>query len=189
MENFRAIIAKNKGTVTINDLKKYKLIGKGADGSVFQLTPEHCVKIFKKKQSKELELKALQAGQSSPVIPILYEDGPNYIVIEYIKGLSLPQYLKKEKQFTEPVVEKILAMLVELDKIGFNRCDTEVRHILFNEAMEIKVIDLKRAFNSVRSNPTKLLEGLKKKGYLEDFMHHVSNLSPSIYEEWTKIID
>lgn len=189
MEEFWAIIATNKGTISIKDLKGYKLIGKGADGSVFQLTPERCIKVFEKEQTKKMELKALQVGQSSLVIPRLYEDGPNYIIMEYVNGISLPQYLKKEKQLPEPIVKKILAMLVELKTIGFDRCDTEVRHILFDEHMEIKVIDLKRAFGSVRSNPSKLLKGIKKKGYLEEFMYHVKNLNPTIYKEWKNIIE
>lgn len=189
MEEYRAIIANNKEAISINDLKEYRLIGKGADGSVYQLTADRCIKIFEKEQTKALELKAFQVGQSSPVIPRLYEDGSNYIVMEYVRGISLPQYLKKEKQLTEPIVEKILAMLVELEKIGFNRRDTEVRHILFNEDMEVKVIDLKRAFGSVRSTPTKLIKGIKKKGYLKEFMQHVNNLNPTLYKEWNHSIN
>ena len=189
MEEFWAIIDSNKGTVSTKDLEAYKPIGKGADGSVFQLTSERCIKIFKKTQTKELELKALQEGQLSPVIPRLYEDGPNYIIMEYVNGISLPQYLKKEKQLPESIVYKILDMLAELKKVGFERRDTEVRHILFNEDMEIKVIDLKRAFGSVRSTPTKLLKGIKKKGYLEEFMQHVKSLDPTLYKEWERIIN
>ena len=55
--------------------------------------------------------------------------------------------------------------------------------------MEIKVIDLKRAFGSVRSTPTKLLEGIEKKGYIVEFMQHVKNLNPTLYIEWKKMID
>ena len=187
-EDFQKLVSKNKGTVNLKDLKKYTMIGKGADGSVFQLAPDRCVKVFGKKQTKALELKALQAGQSSPVIPRLYEDGPNYIVMEYVKGISLPQYFKKEKQIPKPIVEKILAMLVEMEKIGFDRRDTEVRHILFNENMDIKVIDLKRAFGTVRTIPTKLLKGIKKKGHIEEFMQHVSQIDPTLYKEWKKNI-
>ena len=187
MDEFRKI-AKYNRNINIKDLNKYNLIGKGADGSVFQLSDDRCVKVFEKEQTKELELTALQVGQSSPVIPKLYEDGPNYIVMEYVTGISLPQYLKKEKQLPEQIVKKILDMLVELKNIGFERHDTEVRHILFNEHMEIKVIDLKRAFGSVRTTPTKLLEGLAKKGYMEEFMQHVNNLNPSLYMEWKKVL-
>ena len=188
MNEYKELLTKNKGTLTIKDLKGYTLIGKGADGFVFQLTPDRCIKVFKIKQTKELELRALQVGQLSSVIPRLYEDGPNYIVMEYVKGTSLPQYLKKEKQLPKPIVEKIIFMLVELEKIGFTRRDTEVRHILFNEDMEIRVIDLKRAFGAVRSSPTKLLKGIKKKGYLEEFMQHVKNSNPTLYAEWKKSI-
>ena len=187
VEEFREKVVRNKGIIKNKDLVGYKLIGRGADGSVFQLTSDRCVKVFGSEQTKALELNALQVGQPSPVIPRLYEDGENYIIMEYVEGISLPQYLKKEKQLPESIVEKILAMLVELKKVGFDRCDTEVRHILFNEDMEIRVIDLKRAFGSVRSNPTKLLKGLKKKGYLNEFLKHVNNLNPDLYKEWKKI--
>lgn len=189
MERFKAIVAKHKGILSINDLRGYQLIGKGADGSVFQLTSDRCVKIFESQKTKQLELKALKAGQTSPIIPRLYEDGPNYIVLEYIDGISLPKYLKKEKHVPKHIAVKVLYMLDEMKKIGFTRCDTEVRHILFNEQMDIKVIDLKRAYNSIRPNPSKLLKGFKAKGYLEEFMQHVNQLDPVIYEEWKSLMD
>lgn len=184
MERFRAIVAKHQGILSINDLKEYTLIGKGADGSVFQLTSDRCVKIFESQKTKDLELKALKAGQSSPIIPRLYEDGPNYIVLEYIEGISLPQYLKKEKHVPKHIAIKIMYALEEMKKIGFTRCDTEIRHILFNEQMDIKVIDLKRAFNTTRSTPSKLLKGLKAKGYLDNFIHLVNEIDPSLSETW-----
>lgn len=188
MEEFRMKIAGNKGAIKGENLISHKLIGRGADGAVFQLSDDRCVKVFGNEQTKALELNALQVGQPSTVIPRLYEDGLNYIVMEYVNGISLPQYLKKEKQLPEAIAAKILAMLEELNKVGFDRCDTEVRHILFNEDMDIRVIDLKRAFGSVRSTPTKLLKGLKKKGYLEEFLKHVNNLNPTLYKEWKKAI-
>jgi len=187
MKEYAAIIANDKETLSIKDLEGYKVIGKGGDGTVYQLTSKRCIKIFEKEQTKTAELNALQLGQSSPVIPRLYEHGPNYIIMEYVKGISLHQYLEKEKKLPESTVEKILAMLDELKNIGFDRHDTEVRHILFNKEMEIKVIDHKKAFSSVRSNPTTLLTGIKKRGYLKEFMQHVNNLSPSLYEEWKNI--
>lgn len=184
MKEYSEIVKNDKGTVSIKDLNGYKVIGKGSDGTVFQLTSDRCIKVFYHTQTKALELNALQVGQSSPIIPRIYEDGANYIIMEYIKGSSLPQLLKKEKQLPEPIVEKILAMFVEMKKMGFERIDTEVRHILFNEDMELKVIDLKRAFGSVRSIPSKFLKGIKKKGDYEEFMKHVKNLDPSLYKEW-----
>jgi putative serine/threonine protein kinase len=187
MNDFEKIVAKNKGTVTIQDLSGYTMLGRGADGSVFQLTPEKCVKVFVNEDTQKKELNALQIGQSSPIIPKLYEYGTNFIVMEFINGINLKHYLKKEKRLSETIVKKILAMLDEMKTVGFTRLDIEVRHIFINELSEIKVIDLKRAFNTDRSVPTKLLSGLKKLGYLEEFLKHVNKLNPSKYKEWKNL--
>ncbi|QIZ09428.1 kinase [Priestia megaterium] len=188
MKDFEKIVAKNKGTVTLQDLSGYTKIGKGADGSVFQLTPEKCVKVFVNEDTQKKELNALQIGQSSPIIPKVYEYGSNYIVMEFVKGYNLKQLLKKEKKLSEAIVGKILSMLDEMKAVGFTRLDIEVRHIFFNEQGEIKIIDLKRAFNTDRSVPTKLLSGLKKLGFLQDFLEHVSKLSPAKYEKWKNLV-
>jgi putative serine/threonine protein kinase len=188
MKDFERIVAKKKGTVTVQDLSGYTMLGKGADGSVFQLTSEKCVKIFVNEDTQKKELNALQLGQSSPIIPKLYEYGFNYIVMEFVKGFNLKHYLKKEEKLSEALVGKILSMLDEMKTVGFTRLDIEVRHIFFNELGEIKIIDLKRAFNTVRSVPTKLLTDLKKIGYMEEFLEHVKKLRPSLYKEWKNLV-
>jgi predicted Ser/Thr protein kinase len=170
--------------VNVADLRGYKLIGDGADGMVYQLTHDRCVKIFFNEETQKRELKAIQLGQSSPVIPILYEYGSNYIVMEYIHGTSLSKYLKKHKRLTQSLVEKILHMLDELKRIGFTRHDAEVRHILINESGDLKVVDHKRALSSKRSIPTKLFKGLYGVGLLEEFLNYVQKLRPSYYHEW-----
>jgi putative serine/threonine protein kinase len=57
MRNFEEILAKNKGIVKTLDLTVCRLIGKGGDGSVYQLTPERCVKIFVNEETQKRELK------------------------------------------------------------------------------------------------------------------------------------
>jgi predicted Ser/Thr protein kinase len=187
MKDFEKIVAKNKGTVTIKNLSGYTMIGKGADGSVFQLTHEKCIKVFVNEDTRKKELDALQLGQFSLIIPKLYEYGANYIVMEFVKGYNLKHHLRKEKKLSEEIVGKILSMLDEMKAVGFTRLDIEVRHIFFTELGEIKVIDLKRAFHTDRSVPTKLLTGLNKLGYLEEFLKHVNQLSPSKYKEWKNL--
>lgn len=181
MNEFQRIVNKN-GTVSIEEVKEYKLLGKGNDGSVYQLTPDQCVKIFTNKETKKLELQALQLGQGTPIIPKLYSYGSNYIVMEYIHGKNLDYHLKREK-LSEERVKKIIYMLDEMKRIGFKRIDTEVRHIFFNQHGEVKVIDLKRALSKKRHVPTKLMSGLKKRGLLEDFYRHVKTLSPKLYKK------
>ncbi|PDY47158.1 AarF/UbiB family protein [Bacillus pseudomycoides] len=176
----------NKRRISRRDLKEYKLIGDGKDGEVYQLTHDKCVKMFFLEETQKKELKALVIGQSSPIIPRLYEYGGNYIVMEYIHGISLARHLKKEKQITEELTEKILIMLDELKKIGFTRWDTEVRHVLINEEGQLKVIDHKRAFTSNSKAPIKLLKGLKKFGLSQDFLNNVKNIPSSVDNTWVK---
>ncbi|WP_439741262.1 AarF/UbiB family protein [Bacillus pseudomycoides] len=176
----------NKRRISRRDLKEYKLIGDGKDGEVYQLTHDKCVKMFFLEETQKKELKALVIGQSSLIIPRLYEYGENYIVMEYIHGISLARHLKKEKQITEELTEKILIMLDELKKIGFTRWDTEVRHVLINEEGQLKVIDHKRAFTSNSEAPIKLLKGLKKFGLSQDFLNNVKNIPSSVDNTWVK---
>ncbi|PGZ93609.1 kinase [Bacillus pseudomycoides] len=174
----------NKKRVSRRDVKGCKLIGDGKDGEVYQLTNDKCVKIFFLEETQKKELEALKTGQSSPIIPRLYEYGENYIVLEYINGISLARHLKREKKITEELAKEILIMLNELKKIGFTRWDTEVRHVLINEKGQLKVIDHKRAFTSNSKVPVKLLKGFEKFGLAQDFLNHVKNIGPSVYKKW-----
>lgn len=176
----------NKRRVSRRDLEEYKLIGDGKDGEVYQLSDNKCVKIFFLEETQKKELKALEIGQSSPIIPRLYEYGENYIVMEYIQGISLARYLKRENRITEELSEKILIMLGEFKKIGFTRWDTEVRHVLINEKGQLKVIDHKRAFTSNSKVPAKLLKGFQKFGLENEFLKDVKNIQPSVYNTWMK---
>lgn len=171
-------------TISREQLIGYPLIGDGADGEVYQLTTDTCIKLFFHEDTKMKELEALEIGQSSDVIPRLYEHGRNYIVMEYVNGISLSKKLKKEKTIDKQLSEKILHMLDELKRIGFTRYDAEVRHILINENGELKVIDHKRALSSNQTIPIKLLKGLKKRNVLEQFLTHISELSPDKYQKW-----
>ena len=174
----------NNIKISNRDLEEYTCIGNGRDGKVYRLTHNRCVKIFFQEETQQKELEALIVGQTSPIIPRLYEYGENYIVMEYICGISLAQYLKKEKWISEELTRKILIMLDELKQIGFTRWDTEIRHVLINVEGELKVIDHKRAFTLNRKVPIKLLQGLEKLGLLHVFLNHVKNIHYSTYRTW-----
>ncbi|SFI38100.1 MULTISPECIES: AarF/UbiB family protein [unclassified Bacillus (in: firmicutes)] len=176
----------NKRRVSRRDIEKYKLIGSGKDGEVYQLSHDKCVKIFFLEETQKKELKALVIGQSSSIIPRLYEYGENYIVMEYIHGISLARHLKREQKITEELTGKILTMLSEFKNLGFTRWDTEVRHVLINEQGQLKVIDHKRAFTSNSKVPGKLLKGFQKFGLEKEFLKDVKKIQPSVYNTWTK---
>ena len=56
MNNFEDIVSRNNGRLSIKDLVGYKKIGEGSDGSIFQLTPEKCIKVFKGEEAFRNEL-------------------------------------------------------------------------------------------------------------------------------------
>lgn len=179
-------ISRGKKKKKTKDFKEYTVIGKGRDGVVYQLMPDRCVKVFFKKETQKKELKAIQIGQSSSIIPRLYDYGEDYIVMEYIKGISLAKYLKKNRHMTKSLVIKIINLLDELRSLNFSRQDTELRHVLINEEGNLKIIDHKRAFTSNRSIPIKLLTELKELKLSKDFLAYVKEIRPSIYEKWKK---
>lgn len=100
LEDFRDIIVL-KGVpqvIVSKNPTSYKLIGKGAQGAVFRLTRDRCVKIYAKEEHVAMEQEVLQAAKGSEFFPVLYESGKNYTVMEYISGESLYEYLKKGKK-------------------------------------------------------------------------------------------
>ena len=168
------------------DFKRYAVVGQGKDGVIYQLTPDQCVKVFFKEEVYKKELKAIQVGQSSSIIPRLYGYGSNYIVMEYVDGISLAKHLKKNRYITKPLVMQLINLIDELKKLNFSRQDTELRHILMNEQGNLKVIDLKRAFSSNRPIPVKLLTELKKLKLSKKFLSYVKDICPSLYQKWRK---
>ncbi|MFE3893005.1 hypothetical protein ACFX4Y_25500 [Priestia sp. YIM B13446] len=168
------------------DFKKYAVVGQGKDGVIYQVTSNRCVKVFFKEEVYKKELKAIQVGQSSSIIPRLYGYGSNYIVMEYIEGISLAKHLKKNRYITKSLVMQLINLIDELKKLNFSRQDTELRHILMNEQGNLKVIDLKRAFSSNRPIPVKLLTELKKLKLSKEFLSYVKDICPSLYQKWRK---
>ncbi|MED4268260.1 hypothetical protein [Priestia megaterium] len=168
------------------DFKRYKVVGQGKDGVIYQLAPDRCVKVFFKEETYKKELKALQVGQSSSIIPRLYDYGSNYIVMECIKGISLAKYLKKNRYITKSLVMQLINLFDELQKLNFSRQDTELRHVLMNEHGNLKIIDLKRAFTSNRPIPIKLLTELKELKVVKEFLSYVKDIRPSLYQKWRK---
>jgi putative serine/threonine protein kinase len=172
--------------ISKKDLVQYEMIGDGKDGEIYKISEDKCVKYFFKEETQQKELEALKVGQVSSIMPRLYEHGDNYIVMEFVKGISLARHMKRQGYLDEELTKKILFVLDEFKRLGFTRWDTEVRHMLQNEEGEFKVIDHKRAYTSNATVPTKLLKGIKKFGLTGEFLQHVQNQRPELYHAWKK---
>ncbi|MFX5306095.1 hypothetical protein ABTC94_19975, partial [Acinetobacter baumannii] len=85
-----------------------QLIGKGHQGAVFRLNEEQCVKIYVYSKDVQAEARALRALQERAIAPKLIETGPNYNVMEYLKGPNLITYLREQGTISESISHQIL---------------------------------------------------------------------------------
>jgi predicted Ser/Thr protein kinase len=185
MEDFKSITVK-KGikTLEIDNPTSFPLIGMGAQGAVFKLSEERCVKIYTNTLQAKMELEALKAGQHLEFFPRLYEYGENYIVMEYFNAPTLKEYLRNCTYIPESITRKLLVILRELKEAKFTMVDAPLRHIFVLENEELKVIDHVNAFKRVHPVPLKLLRDLNIIVLKESFLSQVRNLEPKTYDTW-----
>lgn len=185
MADFKSIrVTKGVKTLEIDNPTNFPLIGMGAQGAVFKLSEEQCVKIYTNALQAKMELEALKAGQNLTFFPRLYEYGKNYIVMEYFNAPTLKEYLRNCTYIPESITNKLLFILSEMKKAQFTMVDAPLRHIFVLENEELKVIDHVNAFKRVHPVPLKLLRDLNIILLKESFLSQVRNLEPKTYDTW-----
>jgi len=185
MVDFRLIkVTKGPKTLLIDNPTNYPLIGMGAQGAVFKLSKERCVKIYSNALQAQMELEALKAGQHLSFFPRLYGYGENYIVMEYFNAPTLKEYLRNCTYIPETFTRKLLSILNEMKKAEFTMVDAPLRHIFVLENEELKVIDHVNAFKRIHPVPLKLLRDLNMMLLKESFLSQVKRMEPETYEIW-----
>lgn len=189
MEDFKSIIVAEgiKKVDVINNPTTYPMIGKGAQGAVFQISSDQCVKICAKPEYAQKEGDVLKVAQESPIIPRLYQVGPNYIIMEYLEGPTLFQYLESGGDLSENIVRQILFVLKEMKRLKFTRLDTDLRHIIVTKGAELKVIDHYSSYTKTRNRPELIFKGLRKLGLLTLFLEQLKEMDPESYLEWKEL--
>ncbi|WHH58363.1 hypothetical protein [Petroclostridium sp. X23] len=188
MDDFRLIsVTRRAGkTVEFDNPTHYEFIGKGSQGAVFKLSPSRCVKIYALPEHRKIESKTYMAMQNSPIIPKLYEVGPNYIIIEYVEGSTLEEYLEIKHTITEELVRQILFMLKEMKRLGFTRLNVRLRHVVVSKQGVLKIIDHVNSFRATERRPIRLFDKLKELGLLKPFLKQVKKIDKKTYREWKK---
>lgn len=189
MKDYQSIsiaFRQGKSVEIVHNPTSYPLIGMGEQGAVFKISDERCVKIYAKPVFAKNESKVLQAAQTSNIVPRIYEVGDNYVVMEYLDGPSLDQYLKSNGKLPEKITKQLLFMLKEMKRLNFIRLDASLRHIFVTKQDELKVIDHVNSFKISSTYPVRLLKDLKKLGYLSTFLQQVKSLDPASYQQWKR---
>lgn len=188
MDDFRNIKVTRESTISllVDNPTQLKLIGKGAHGAIFKLDKGKCVKIYSDNHNAEKEAASYKIGQSSAIVPRLYEVGENYIVMEYIEGISVWKHLSDKKGISLDITKKIILLLKEMKQLGFTRIDSSLRHIIITKDETLKAIDLVYAYIRIDKKPVKIFTELKRLGLVKEFMNHVKTIDITLYNEWNK---
>ncbi|WAA08641.1 hypothetical protein [Fervidibacillus albus] len=183
------ISERNRQDVHVINRSPLKMIGKGRQGAVFQLSNQRCIKVYANEEDCEREYYALQLGQHTNLFPKLFAKGPNYIVMELVSGVDLREYLQSQP-LTLELSKKLIEMLITFKEIGYERIDHHKRQIFIQKDGNLKVIDVGRTVwrDRVYPYPRKLINSLGD-DYKQIFLSHVQQLAPDLYNEWHHYIE
>ena len=170
----------------IDNPTNYRLIGKGIQGAVFQLDHERCVKFYVRPSFVHKELMAIHAAKGLSFMPAIFQRGTNYIVMEYIEGPTLSEYLRKSKELKKTISQQILQIQRELKNAGFTRIESKLSHFIVTKGEVLKIVDHSDAFSYIQQYPNELFEDLKKMGLLKVFLEHAKELDPERFENGKK---
>ncbi|WP_449538730.1 hypothetical protein [Ferdinandcohnia sp. Marseille-Q9671] len=189
MKDFTSItVTKGEKTLEIQNPTTYPLVGMGSQGAVFKLTEEKCVKIYADPLQAKMENDALKAAKKNRFMPKVYETGKNYIVMEYLNGPNLKEYLLGSMYMPEDITRSLLHLLKSFKKAKFTMLDAPLRHI-FIVNNELKVIDHVNAFKRVHPVPIKLIRDLNLLLLKDSFLMQVQKLEPDTYKEWDQFFN
>lgn len=161
-------------------------IGAGAQGAVFQISAQQCVKIYVNESDAESEARALHAAASASFIPLVYEVGKNYIVMEYLSGPGLKAFLSNRSDLPHFIAEQLVLIIKEMKRVQFTRIDTALRHVYVTPENTLKVIDHVNSYRTVQPYPQRMLQSLSNIGCLQPFLTYVSHHHPELYFEWSQ---
>lgn len=142
----KTVIINNKNRLVSYD-RSLKLVGKGRSAFVFRIKATNVViKIFLPDYTfiaKE-EATIYQELEGIPYFPKLYDSGLNYIVIDYIKGLTLFECITYGRIITSAHIKEIDRAISLARNLGLNPSDIHLRNIFITRNNEIKLSDVAR---------------------------------------------
>lgn len=160
-----------------------RFLGKGHNGTVYQLPGGKAIKICYVMKDFYGEVAILRKVRGSKYFPKLYEVGGNYMIRDYVDGLPLNKYIKRNG-LSRKLVLDILDLLKEFERLKFKKLDIRCKDVFVEPDGRLKVIDPQKFYTKDRSFPQHLSKGLYKLGVLEDFLLILRQTEPGLYRKW-----
>lgn len=167
------------------DVKNLDFVGRGTQGTVYKLSEYKVIKIFKYKNECTDQINTLLKAQNCKFFTKVYEYDEISIVLEFLPGEPLSDYLKKY-----PITKEISLQLVEIMKafkyLGFTRVDMRLKHIFIQPNGMLKVIDPRKSYVKNIPYPQSMLRGLKRLKQYDLFFDFIKNYYPEEFLSWQK---
>ncbi|MFL0196559.1 protein kinase [Clostridium sp. WILCCON 0269] len=164
-------------------LRKGNFLGCGHNGIVYLLEDNKVIKIFKNKNICKNEYDLLKKTVGSRYFPKVYFHGPYYIVRDYASGKRLDHYIKKSG-INKQICGEIIKLIMEFEKLNFNKLDIRCKDLYLSSDFSIKVIDPRNNYSRCGSYPRHLMKGLNKLGVLDEFLEMVKKEYNEVYKDW-----
>ena len=120
----------------------------------------------------ELEARYLEKANAVGVGPKLYVSSDDYVVMEFVDGILIGEFLKNDSIESEKIIQVIKLIfdqLISLDKIGINKFEltNPYKHIIVKNDFDPVLIDFERARHTTRpKNVTQFAEYLTSRNIL-----------------------
>lgn len=137
---------KNVAVESYND-KQLTMAGSGRSAYVFKLkNTKKVLKVFYPPfgHLAKREAKIYKKLEGISYFPVMHASGENYIVIDYIDGLTLFECLVKGKHIDENVLDEVDHAILLAKNRGLNPSDIHLHNILITSDGKVKLIDVVR---------------------------------------------
>ena len=137
---------KNVAVESYND-KQLTMAGSGRSAYVFKLkNTKKVLKVFYPpfEHLAKREAKIYKKLEGVSYFPVMHASGENYIVIDYIDGLTLFECLVKGKHIDENVLDEVDHAILLAKNRGLNPSDIHLHNILITSDGKVKLIDVVR---------------------------------------------
>lgn len=171
------------GKVIVENPQNQEMIGRGYQGAVFKYSDDKCIKVFARICDAKVEAEVYKSMKDNAVIPKLFGFGENFIIIEYIKGVTLDDYLWKKGYISTNITRQMLDIIRNTKYKNYNLTDVQLDNIIVDKDENLKLIDLGEIL-SVDERPSFLFKVINDMKKLNSFLEQVKQFDYSLFKTW-----